>query len=43
MGLLRKATLQDLDTIEQLTEEAKALMIKDDNPQWDHRYPLKTH
>ncbi|WP_323693653.1 GNAT family N-acetyltransferase [Staphylococcus pseudintermedius] len=43
MALLRKATLQDLDTIEQLTEEAKALMIKDDNPQWDHRYPLKTH
>ncbi len=43
ISLIRKATLQDLNQIEALTEEAKQLMIEDNNPQWDHRYPLKTH
>ncbi len=41
--MIRKATLHDLNQIEALTEEAKQLMIEDNNPQWDHRYPLNNH
>ncbi|UEX89185.1 GNAT family N-acetyltransferase [Staphylococcus ratti] len=41
--MFRRATFDDIDVIVKLTEEAKALMLKDENPQWDHRYPLKTH
>ncbi|MDP4447892.1 GNAT family N-acetyltransferase [Staphylococcus hyicus] len=41
--MIRRATFDDIDTIVNLTEDAKILMEKDENPQWDHRYPLKTH
>ncbi|SUM13277.1 GNAT family acetyltransferase [Staphylococcus chromogenes] len=41
--MIRLATYAEIDIIETLTEEAKVLMLEDQNPQWDHRYPLKTH
>lgn len=41
--MIRLATYAEIDVIETLTEEAKLLMLEDQNPQWDHRYPLKTH
>ncbi|MCO4345600.1 GNAT family N-acetyltransferase [Staphylococcus agnetis] len=41
--MIRHATFDDIDTIVNLTEDAKILMDQDGNPQWDHRYTLKTH
>ncbi|MCJ0920435.1 GNAT family N-acetyltransferase [Mammaliicoccus sciuri] len=40
---LRKATRSDIQHINQLTEMAKSIMENDQNPQWDHRYPLEKH
>lgn len=39
---LRKATRSDIQHINQLTEMAKSIMENDQNPQWDHRYPLRS-
>ncbi|HAL09249.1 MAG TPA: GNAT family N-acetyltransferase [Staphylococcus sp.] len=39
--MLRKATRADIHHINKLTEMAKSIMTADQNPQWDHRYPLE--
>ncbi|WP_323702373.1 GNAT family N-acetyltransferase [Mammaliicoccus sp. Dog046] len=38
---MRKATRNDIQDINQLTEMAKSIMASDQNPQWDHRYPIE--
>ena len=40
---MRKATRSDIQHINKLTEMAKSIMEHDQNPQWDHRYPLEKH
>lgn len=41
--MIRLATTEDLPTILELVEEAKALMKQDNNHQWDDAYPLEEH
>ncbi|MGJ5711966.1 GNAT family N-acetyltransferase [Staphylococcus auricularis] len=41
--MIRKATFQDLDSVLDLVEEAKAKMRDNNNTQWDDDYPLDTH
>lgn len=36
--MIRLATYAEIDIIETLTEEAKVLMLEDQNPQWDHTF-----
>lgn len=38
---MRKATRADILHINKLTEMAKSIMLADQNPQWDHRYPIE--
>lgn len=41
--MIRLATQNDLNAVVALTEEAKQIMAKDNNPQWDENYPLSVH
>lgn len=41
--MIRVATRKDLDAISSLTEDAKKIMQKGNNPQWDEDYPLIEH
>lgn len=41
--MIRTATINDLNAVSELTENAKKIMKKDNNPQWDEKYPLLEH
>ncbi|MGN5881755.1 GNAT family N-acetyltransferase [Staphylococcus simulans] len=41
--MIRTATHNDLNAISDLTEDAKEIMKKDNNPQWDEHFPLIEH
>ncbi|MDU2137601.1 MAG: GNAT family N-acetyltransferase, partial [Staphylococcus warneri] len=41
--MIRLATKKDLSNIEKLVEEAKEIMEKFNNNQWDDKYPVTEH
>lgn len=41
--MIRLATINDLSSIEKLVEEAKEIMEKFNNNQWDDKYPVTEH